>query len=506
MRLLCGGVVAALLSAAAGRVGLSAVSSCEDLRSLVIPAATFTRAEAVPAGAFALPGDAGRGNAAFAALPAFCRVAATLRPTLDSAIAVEIWMPLTGWNGRFQAVGNGGWSGAVPYAAMAAALGRGYATSGTDTGHAGATAEFALGHPEKLADFAERAVHEMTVTAKRVVTAYYTTGPAFSYWRGCSAGGRQGLKEAQRFPLDYDGIIAGAPAGDWTGRAAQSMRVAQLLHADETKNIPPAKYSLIHAAVLEACDGLDGVRDGILENPQRCQFDPGSLRCTASEEATCLTAGQVDAARQIYAGAKNPRTGRAITGLERGSELGWGTWGGPRPFAIGHDHFRYVVFKDPTWDPRQFNFDADIVRAEEGEGSAINALDPNLAPFFGHGGKLLQYHGWNDPQISPGNSVQYYERVRDRAGTAGSVENAYRLFMVPGMAHCGGGEGPNTFDPLTALEQWVEHGRAPALLEASTVRDGTVTRTRPLCPYPQVAAWKGSGSTDDAVNFACSVR
>ncbi|MEO8076442.1 MAG: tannase/feruloyl esterase family alpha/beta hydrolase, partial [Acidobacteriota bacterium] len=497
-----------LLAAAAARFPLAAAGSCEQLTSLAISGATITRAESVAPGAFVLPGGTGgqaAQNAVFATLPPFCRVAATLTPTRDSDIKIEIWLPAANWNGKFQAVGNGGWSGAIAYPAMAAALGHGYAASSTDTGHAGSTAEFALGHPEKLVDFASRSVHEMTVAAKQVVSAHYGKAPSFSYWRGCSAGGRQGLKEAQQFPADFDGIVAGAPASDWTGRAAQSMRVGQILHRDEASNISSDQYRLLHRAVLAACDARDGVTDGVLENPRACTFDPAVLQCSGAADSPCLTRQQVDAARRIYTGAKNPQSGRLITGLEPGSELGWATWGGPQPFAIGRDHFRYVVFKNPQWDPRQFDFDVDVVRAEEGEGSAINALDPDLRPFFGRGGKLLQYHGWNDPQISPGSSVQYYDRVVDRVGGA-ATDNSYRLFMVPGMAHCSGGEGPNTFDPMTALEAWVERGRPPAALEASMVRDGKVARTRPLCPYPQTAAYQGAGSTDDAANFTCRTR
>jgi feruloyl esterase len=340
----------------------------------------------------------------------------------------------------------------------------------------------------------------MTVTAKAVIAAFYGEKAKLSYWVGCSAGGRQGLMEAQRFPDDFDGIIAGAPAADWTGRAASALRVHQALHKDPASYIPPEKYRLIHEAVLRACDARDGVSDGLLRDPTKCDYDLGWLACKGEETTTCLTWPQVNAARAIYGLRVNKKSGREITGLMPGSELGWATWGGPQPFGIGLEHFRYVVFKDPTWDPLTFNFDTDLPKAEQIDHGTINAIDPNLARFFKHHGKLIQYHGWNDPQISPGASVNYYMSVQ---ATLGNVDASYRLFMVPGMAHCGGGEGPNTFDMLTALEQWVEHDQAPTRIIATHATNGQVDRTRPLCPYPQFASYTRSGSTDDAANFVC---
>jgi feruloyl esterase len=464
-------------------------------------------AEAVAAGSLTLPaGRGGRGAPSedvLKKLPAFCRVAATLKPSSDSDIKIEVWMPLSDWNRKYQAVGNGGWTGSIAYPAMIEAMGRGYATSSTDTGHAGGSASFALGHPEKLIDFAYRSEHEMAVKAKAIINAFYGSDPRYSYWNGCSAGGRQGLKEAQRFPADFDGIVAGAPGADWTGRASQALRVSRALHKDEAMYIPPSKYGLIHAAALDACDALDGVKDGVLEDPRRCRFDPKVLECTGSDAPSCLTPPQVESARAIYASAVHPRTKREISGLEPGSELGWATWGGPQPLAIASDLFRFVVFKDPAWDHTTFDFDRGFALADEIDNGMLNALDPNLKPFFDRGGKLLQYHGWNDPQISPGNSVTYYKSVLEALGGAAKVHDSYRLFMVPGMAHCGGGEGPNSFDMVAALEQWVEQGKAPDRVVASRVRDGRVDRTRPLCPYPQVAVYKGTGSTDEAASFVC---
>jgi feruloyl esterase len=471
-------------------------ASCESLASLTPPGATITKAESVV--------DGGTVQNA-RNLPAFCRVAATLKPSADSDIQIEIWLPAAGWNGKFEAVGNGGWSGAIGYAPMAEALRRHYATSSTDTGHQGGSASFALGHPEKLIDYAYRSEHEMTVIAKVLIAAFYGSAPKLSYWVGCSAGGKQALKEAQRYPADFDGIIAGAPGNNWTGRAIESMWIAQAVHKDETSYIPPAKYPLIHRAVLDACDSLDGVKDGIMEDPTRCQFDPKVLECKGADGPACLTGPQIDAARKIYSGAIHSRTKQQIfPGLEPGSELGWATLAGPQPFAIGNDHFKFVVFRDPSWDYKTLNFDSDIALTEKTDNGLINATDPNLKAFFGRGGKLIQYHGWNDWQISPLNSVHYYQNVLEASGGATRVQDSYRLFMAPGMGHCGGSEGPNNFDMLGALESWVEQGRAPAQIVASRIQNGKVDRTRPLCPYPQIAKFKGAGSIDDAANFVCA--
>ena len=498
-------LTAVVLSAATMLPAAAGAAPCASLTTLARPGTTIDTAELVPAGAFELPDGRGASPAqreALERLPDFCRVAATLRPTSDSDIKVEIWMPASNWNGKYLAVGNGAWTGSIAYPAMIDMLRRGYATSSTDTGHVGNTAEFALGHPEKLIDFGYRSVHEMAATAKQVVAAFYGKGPQYSYWSGCSAGGRQGLQEAQRFPGDFDGIIAGAPGHDWTGRGAQALRVSRALHDNPASYIPPEKYPLLHAAALQACDRNDAVADGVIENPSLCVFDPGVLLCKGSDEGDCLTAPQVEAARQIYASPVNPRTGRAIAGLQPGSERGWATWGSPRPFATAVELFRYVVYQDPEWDVSRFDFARDLARAEEADNNTLNALNPDLTAFFQRGGKLIQYHGWNDPQIAPGSSVQYYERVVQRAGDASRVRGSYRLFMAPGMAHCGGGEGPNQFDMVAALERWVEQGEAPDRIIA-TRRGDAGPRSRPLCPWPQTAHYTGSGSTDEAASFVC---
>jgi feruloyl esterase len=465
---------------------------CERLVSVSLPDTTIIAAETITAGG-----------------PAHCRVAAVLMPSADSHIEMELRLPLAGWNGKFEAVGNGGWAGSISTGAMAAALREGYATASTDTGHKSAETpggSFALGHPEKLVDYGYRAVHEMTLRSRALIEAFYGTGARLSYWNGCSNGGRQGLMEAQRYPEDFDGIVAGAPAANWSGRALSSLWVAQAVHKEEASYIPPGKYPLLHNAVLEACDALDGVKDGTLEDPVRCHFDPAVLRCRGADGPGCLTGPQVEAARKIYAGATNSRKQEFFPGLEPGSELGWATYGGPRPFSIGEDFFRFVVFQDAAWSFRALDFETGVALAERMEHGTINALDPNLRRFFAHGGKLLQYHGWSDPQIPPMHSVQYYRSVVEAMGGAAHTQDSYRLFMVPGMQHCGGGSGPNQFNAMAALERWRESGAAPDQLPAWRVTNNLVEMSRPLCPYPLVARYKGTGSTNDAANFACGPR
>ena len=493
-------------------------ASCESLSSLMLPETRITQAVLVTAGAFMPPvGEGDRAPTAetvartYGGLPAFCRVAATLTPSDDSDIQIEVWLPASDWNGKYQAVGNGAFRGSIPYGrragrSMADALAQGYATSSTDTGHAGNTASFGLGHPEKVVDFGWRSIHEMTVTAKAIVAAYYNEGPRYSYWNGCSAGGRQAMKLAQRFPEDFDGIVAGAPAQDWTGRAAGALRVATALEDNEAARLPEEDRVLVHTAALEACDAADGIEDGVIDNPEACDFDPTVIQCSGAKDASCLTAAQIDTVRMLYSSPVNPKTGRAITGLVPGSELNWTDLGWTRSArSTGLEQYRYLVYADPEWTIDRFDFDTDIVNAEETDHDTLNALDPNLKPFFNRGGKLIAYHGWSDAQISPLNATQYHQRVVEGVGNADEVHDSYRLFMAPGMGHCSGGEGPSVFDKMAPIEAWVEQGEAPDMIIASRPRDETVDRTRPLCPYPQVAVYTGSGSTDDAANFACQV-
>jgi feruloyl esterase len=497
---------------AAATAAAQETTACERLASLALPDAAVTMAQSVAAGAFTPPaggrGPAGGGRAgtgAFAALPSFCRVAATLTPTSDSDIKIEVWLPASGWNGKFQAVGNGGWAGTISYSAMADALKRGYATSSTDTGHVGATGSFALGHPEKFVDFAYRSEHEMTVKAKAIVERYYGSPAQRAYWVGCSTGGRQGLMEAQRYPDDFDGIVAGASANPRTYLNSWQLSIGQAMLKDPASFIPPAKYPMIHQAVVAACDALDGVKDGLITDPTRCRFDPKSLECRGDEHASCLTAAQVVAVRTVMSPVRHARTGEEIfPGLEPGTELAWGGLvGGPEPVATALDQFKYVVFKDPKWDWRTFELERDLAAANEADAGTINAVNPDLTRFAGRGGKLLIYHGWSDGSVAPRASVNYYSSVVKKMGGPVKTAEWVRLFMAPGMGHCGGGEGPNTFDAVTALEHWVEQGKAPDRLIASRVAGGSVQRTRPLCPYPQVATYLGTGSIDEAASFVC---
>jgi feruloyl esterase len=473
--------------------------SCDGLKSLSIANGTVTSA-AVVTGSFTPPG-ATNPNATIANLPAFCRVAVTLKPTADSDIKTEFWLPMSSWNRKLQSVGNGAWAGVIPYGAMAQAVMGGYATAGTDTGHVGNTASFVPGHPERLVDYGHRAVHEMTVAVKAVIQSLYGNASQRSYWNGCSTGGRQGLMEAQRYPADYDGIIAGAPVNARVHQMVWELWVAQAVHKDEASYIPPAKYKTINDAALARCDADDGAKDGLLTSPDRCRFDPSVLQCKAGDDMSCLTAPQVAAAKQIYTPAKNPRSGKEIfPALQPGSELGWAGLAGPEPVREAVEFFQYVVTNDPRWDFRTLDFDRDVAVAEKAASQIIDAIDPNLQPFFARGGKVLMYHGWNDQLVAPMNSVNYYQAV---VGATTSSADSIRLFMMPGMTHCRGGAGPDSFDRMAVIERWVEKGEAPKQIVAEHLTNGVVDRRRPLCPHPEIATYAGTGSLDAADSFVC---
>jgi len=485
------GLVAAV-SALALNVSPADAASCDSLATLALPDASITSAQLVPAG-----GGAAKD------LPEYCRVMATLRPSSDSDIKIEVWLPATGWNGKLLAVGNGGWNGTIDAGALGTGLRRGYAVTATDNGHQGNGGPW-MQQPEKLVDFGHRAVHEMAVKAKAVTSSFYGNAPRRSFFQGCSAGGRQGVMSAYRHPDDFDGIVAGAPAVDTTGRAAFSMWIAQQQHRGDGSHIPAEKYPAIHNAALDSCDALDGVTDRIIENPRACKFDPKVLECKAGDAATCLTPVQVETARTMYKPLVHPRTGAVIfPGLEPGSELGWATFGAPQPFAIGSQMFQFMVFNNPAWDYKTLNFDEDWAKVVAIEKGNINVLQPNLDKFAAHGGKLIQYHGWADQQIPSGSSTRFFAAMESHTGGRAKFNDYYRMFMVPAMGHCQGGAGTTTFDMLTALEQWVEQGKAPDTIPAARVVNGKTERTRPLCPYPQVAKWSGHGSSDEAANFSC---
>jgi tannase/feruloyl esterase len=481
-----------------------AQTPCAQLKSLKLAGTTITAADSVASGPFNTPGAP---PAAAILLPAHCRVAATLRPSADSDIKIEVWLPAGAlWNGKFQAVGGGGWVGSLNYRGMAAAVQEGYATSSTDTGHEGGTANFALGHPEKVVDFSYRAVHEMTASAKSIIAAHYGRAPRFSYWTGCSTGGRQGLMEAQRYPEDYDGIIAGAPANNQIYLCAWRIAIEAAVLKGSLSIVPLAKLALVNRAVLAACDGLDGVKDGLLAIPQKCSFDPSTLLCRGDDAENCLTAGQVESVKRGYEPAKK-RNGELIyPGLVPGGETGWAmlTGAAKEPGGIDVGMFRFVAHEDPNWDWRTFDLERDTELADKKAGF-MHAINPDLSAFKRRGGKLLIYHGWSDGgsggAISPLNTLNYLSSVYAKMGP--KQDDWLRLFMVPGMAHCGGGSGPNQFNALAALERWRESNIAPDRIVAYRTANNRVEMTRPLCPYPQIATYKGAGSTNDAENFLC---
>jgi feruloyl esterase len=472
--------------------------SCAGLLQLALLSASITSAQVVGAGAFT-PSTASSGPNAFADLPAFCRVAATLRPSSDSEIKIEVWLPIAGWNGKFLAMGSGGWGGAIDYQGLSYALSRGYATSATDDGHEGQGGSFVLGHPEKFIDFAYRSEHEMTVKATAIIRTFYGRDPRYSYWDGCSGGGREGLLQAYRYPDEFDGIIAGDPAT--FRRNAWALWLANVSFKDPAGYIPPSKYPMIHQAVLDACDKIDGLKDGLIDDPTLCHFDPEELQCKEGDAPSCLTARQVQTARAILSPATTGSGTQIFPRLEPGTELRWARLaGGPEPAELFLDYFKYAVFKDPHWDWKTFDLERDAALSNEIDKNTI-ALDPGLTSFAHHGGKLLLYHGWADQQVAPGATVEFYDSIVKVSGDP--APGWVRLYMAPGMAHCAGGEGPDTFDKLSAMEQWVEQGKAPGQIIASHSSNGKIDRTRPLCPYPQVARYQGTGSTDEAANFTC---
>jgi len=517
--------VAALAWIASAGVAAHSAETCADLSKLQLPATSITKAEAVAAGTFQPPKGAAIQN-----LPAFCRVAGVIKPSSDSNIEFEVWMPAADWNGKFQGVGNGGFAGEISYGGLGVALAGHYATASTDTGHeaGGTDATWALDHPEKITDFGYRAIHETAVQAKAILQAFYGEAAKRSYFSSCSNGGRQALMEAQRYPADYDGIIAGAPANYWTHLLSNAAWDELALTGTPGSYIPAKKLRAIQNAALAACDALDGVKDGVIENPPECHFDPAVLLCKGEDSDACLTAPQVTALKKLYAGGSNSH-GRIFPGYSPGGEAepgGWAPWitgGSPEHslmYAFGTQFFKNMVFDNAAWDYHTFNADRDTKLADHKQSRNLNSNDPDLRRFHARGGKLIIYHGWSDAAIAPQNTVDYYGQVRAKMG-AQKADSFVRLFMVPGMQHCGGGAGPNNFgqfsvatgDPDSnvdaALERWVEQGVAPERLIAVKHKSdmdpkSPVVRSRPLCAYPLVAHYKGAGSTDDAANFECA--
>jgi hypothetical protein len=500
----------------------AAAATCEDLAKLPIADAKITSAVVLAENtAIALPPFPMSVNA-----PArFCRVAVTLTPSSDSAIMAEVWLPDPAtWNGKFLGTGNGGFGGTVtgPFVEMRGALAQGYATAGNDLGHEVTTlvvdGTWVRGHPEKIKDFAYRSDHATAEFAKALIGAYYGRAPSFSYFEGCSNGGHEALMEAQRYPTDYDGIIAGAPANAWT-RLMTSLVWNEVALGTPQSEIPKAKLAVIQEAVLAQCDALDGVKDGIINQPRACHFDPKVLLCKAGDGPTCLTHPQYEALNKIYNGPVDPQTrNRIFPGFPPGSEAlpgNWDTWiVGAKSIQsqFAQEFFANFVTGDPNWNYRSFNWATDPAKTDAAIGSLINSDNPDLKDFAAHGGKLILYHGWDDAAITPLSSIQYFQDIQKALGVA-QARRFVRLFMAPGMMHCSGGPGPDNFDAISAIEKWREKDQAPETLIAARYANpqavmlgmpkGTPESTRPLCAYPNVAHWNGHGSTDEAKNYVC---
>lgn len=508
-----------------------AQDACERLTAAKIPNTTITLAQTVAAGTFNGGPPAPSTDLAplYKSLPAFCRVIAEAKPTLDSDIKLEVWLPVSGWNGKLEGIGVGGFAGSIDHVQLATSVKAGYTATATDTGHTGSPidAGWAMGHPEKIIDYGYRGIHEMTRVAKTVIAAYYSKPPQRSYFAGCSGGGREALMEAQRYPEDYDGILAGSPANYFTDLLATAAYDVQVLTMDSASFIPPEKIPTIAAAVNAACDEVDGVHDGILNDPRQCHFDPATIQCKGEDSEKCLTAAQVTALKRLYAGTLDSKGHVVYPGYVPGAEDGRGGWElwitGPAPVksllaSFANGFFSDFVFGKSDWDYKTFKVDADLKAANERTAQALNATDPDLRAFKARGGKLVMYHGWNDPAITPLSTIDYYESVIKKMGQK-DVDSFVRLYMVPGMQHCLGGPGPDSFgavydlkfdDPQhsvdASLEQWVEKGTAASRIIASKFegRDETHAKmTRPLCPYPEAAKYKGTGDPNDAVNFEC---
>ena len=480
--------------------------ACGELRALTNADFSVTSATIIPASSSA---------------PGHCRVRLMFQPELN----IEVNLP-TAWNTRLYMFGNGGWAGETFDNAgranhRARGLKAGFVTAATDTGHSAATepgASFALNR-QKLLDYGFRSLHLTAETAKLLARTYYGNGPSKSYYEGCSQGGRQGLTLAQRFPNDFDGIVAGAPGLYQTGT---HLSRAYWMQGMNDNPVPAAKLDLLAKRVYEQCDAKDGLKDGLIDDPRRCDFKPARdlPRCTAgADQPDCFTAGQIKSLERIY-GDVMSHGQRFFPGWPVGAEVagpsGQSGWigqevngpNGPGAWTTyGYNFIRFVlpgmkVDPDPMRAFREFDLDKYTALPQvEDAHQIIDANDPDLSAFRRHGGKLLMYFGWADPQLNAMLGVEYYEQVLSRMGS--STTDFFRLFMVPGMFHCGGGVGTSVFDAATPLVHWVEAGNAPQRIEASRLQGGQVVRTRPLCPYPQVARYSGTGSSDDAANFTC---
>jgi feruloyl esterase len=475
------------------------VRSCESLATVALPNTTIESAAIDPAN------------------PGICRVTAvTTHPPAGDKVRIWIGIPTANWNGRFLGTGGGGLVGGNA-TGINPPLALGYASGATDTGHEGGSGSFALDANGRLnwqliRDNAHLGIHEMTVTGKALTQAMYGAAPKYSYFNGCSTGGRQALMEAQRYPQDYDGVVAGAPAINWTRLHPQQLWGPLLMNA-AGNSIPACKLEAATAAAIEACDAIDGVKDGVIEDPKRCQYDPKPLIGTSAGDCGVFTEADANLIRELWRGPSREDGSFLWYGQARGADLRAlsGTRGTPlkpQPFAITLDWFRYFLAQNPQLDwttITRAGYERFWDQSVEEYGIVIGTDNPDLAAFRDRGGKAIIWHGWADPLITAEGSIDYYKRVQERMGGAEKTSQFARLFLAPGIGHCGGGAGPAPYGQLDALLSWVEDAKAPATLTAAR-RDqaGAITRSRPLCPYPLVAKYKGSGSTDDAANFVCS--
>lgn len=488
--------------ACAGAAAAQPVRACESLTSFSLPNTTIESAVVEPAAG---------------TRPAFCRVTATVtHPPAGDKVRVFIGLPASGWNGRFEGVGGGGFSGGNPNGVVGP-VAQGYAAASTDTGHEGGAGSFALdanGHLNwmPIRDNAYLGIHEMTLTGKALVEAFYGRGPRYSYFNGCSTGGRQGLMEAQRYPGDYNGILSGAPAINWTKLHVEQMW-GQVVMLQAGNFLPQCKFAAAQAAAVAACDAADGVQDGVIDNPRSCTFDPEQLVGTSSGNCGAFTEADADVVRKIWQGPRRQDGSFLWYGLPRGADFFGvsGTGGTPltgRPSGITLDWWRYFLNQNPQWDWTSLTaaaYEQYFDQSVEEFSGVIATDNPDLASFRDRGGKIVLWHGASDPLIYPEGTIDYYQRVQRQMGGAENTAQFVRLFLAPGVGHCGGGTGPPPSGQFEAVVKWVEEGKAPEVLNAVR-RDqgGSIVRSRPLCQFPLVAKYKGTGGTDDAANFVCS--
>ena len=499
----------------------AARQSCESLAAMKIPHVTITLATAIePAPEYEAPNPK---TPVWTADPIkvtvpFCRVTGYSTPAKDSHIGFEIWLPRADhWNGKYMGIGTPGFVGFIAYRALARNMQKGYATASADNGHVDVdtpgeapTAEWG-GIPDKVIDWGHRSQHETTVIAKRLVKAYYGTPAKYAYWNSCHEGGNQALTELQRYPQDFDGIVAGDPAYYITHLQSVTEFVTLTLVGDGPDSptfFPTAKYPVLHRAVLDACDALDGVRDNIIDDPTRCQFDPGTIQCPSyRDDLSCLTPAQVAAVRKVYGGGKFADGTEIYPGFERGSELQWNFLGrGPGPFKASTGFFAYMVYPNQNWDYHTFDLARDARNAEARIGSMVDSNNPNLKPFRDHGGKVIMYAAWDESGIPPRGLMNYYKSVVENMGGLEQTQKFARLYMPAGMGMCPGFGDPDSFDTQKAIELWVEQGQAPDAIMSKHKVGNVVHRTRPVCAWPKVAIYKGNGDTSGAANYSCGTR